>query len=376
MLARMKRLDSLDGVRGVLAMYVMLGHMAPFALLPTRLQDAVSHGGAAVDVFFVLSGLVITQSLRHADGQAAPFLVARVARIFPVFLAVFAVAVAVAPTSCGFEYMPWIGTGDVARAICVKSWPAAWLPEILAHLTMTHGLFPYVIWPHVWVSFLGSAWSLSTEWQFYVLALLTFRQNRHLCALLLAMAVAGAAWRLSVPEPLLFSRAFLPNKAHFFALGVASVAVVGNEPGGLRRYGLVLAATTVICATEGGLGKLLPRWSGRSVSRRRCDPDRVGLRQANAMLCSRLARYLGALSYCVYLTNEPVQKVVGNMLGLLAGGDGRVFTVAWIPLSIGLPLLAAAWLHVYLEVPALRWGRDFARRLSADRGAASVQARG
>ncbi len=45
----------------------------------------------AVDVFFVLSGLVITQSLLRAGGQAAPFLIARVARIFPVFLVVFAV---------------------------------------------------------------------------------------------------------------------------------------------------------------------------------------------------------------------------------------------------------------------------------------------
>ena len=37
---------------------------------------------------------------------------------------------------------------------------------------MTHGLFPDGGLPDVWVSFLGAAWSLSTEWQFYLLALL------------------------------------------------------------------------------------------------------------------------------------------------------------------------------------------------------------
>jgi peptidoglycan/LPS O-acetylase OafA/YrhL len=46
MLAAMKRLDSLDGLRGLLAFYVLLSHMAPFAVLPDWTQDAVSHGGA------------------------------------------------------------------------------------------------------------------------------------------------------------------------------------------------------------------------------------------------------------------------------------------------------------------------------------------
>ena len=46
----MKRLDCLDGLRGVLAVYVMLGHMAPFSALPGWMTGPLSHGGAAVDV--------------------------------------------------------------------------------------------------------------------------------------------------------------------------------------------------------------------------------------------------------------------------------------------------------------------------------------
>src|ERR1700759_679904 len=106
MLADMKRLHCLDGLRGALAVYVLMGHLAPFAVMPSWLQGAVSHGGAAVDVFFILSGLVISQSLISSDGQAIPFLIARVARIFPVFLPVFALAVVIDPMSCGFERMP------------------------------------------------------------------------------------------------------------------------------------------------------------------------------------------------------------------------------------------------------------------------------
>ena len=45
----MNRLVCLDGLRGILATYVLLGHMAPFAVLPDLLQQAVSHGAAAVE---------------------------------------------------------------------------------------------------------------------------------------------------------------------------------------------------------------------------------------------------------------------------------------------------------------------------------------
>jgi peptidoglycan/LPS O-acetylase OafA/YrhL len=370
----MRRLDSLDGARGLLALYVLFSHVAPFAVLPDWLGRALSHGGAAVDVFFVLSGLVITQSLLHAGGRVAPFLVSRVARIFPVFLVVFAVAVAVEPLSCGFGQMPWIGPDDQARAICVGTWPVAWPVEIAAHLTMTHGLFPTLVLPDVWVSFLGSAWSLSTEWQFYLLALLAAGRSRRLCCILLGLGVVGVAWRWSVTEPWQFSRAFLPNKAHFFALGVASVPVVRGERGAVGRYSLVLAAGLAICLTEGNLGKLLPALAWTVCLAVEVKPGLVGIRLVGAILRSRMARRLGAISYCLYLVNEPVHKVVGLVLSGFADGNGALFTALWIPLAVGLPILAAALLHVYLEAPALRRGRGIARRLSQNRIAVTVQA--
>src|SRR6202012_4007187 len=135
------------------------------------------------------SGLVISHSLTRFHGQPVPFLIARATRIFRVFLVVFTAAVAVSPWSCGYDDMPWIGPDAPARAICVSHWPATWLPEIVAHLTMTHGLFPNLILPDIWVSFLGSAWSLSAEWQFYLLALCIVGHKR-LCGLLLTLAVA------------------------------------------------------------------------------------------------------------------------------------------------------------------------------------------
>lgn len=371
----MQRLDSLDGMRGLLAVYVLLGHMAPFAPLPDWLQAMASHGGAAVDLFFALSGLVITQSLLRANGEAAPFLIARAARIFPVFLLTFACAVAVAPLSCGFEFMPWIGVASSAREICVSTWPRSWLPEIIAHLTMTHGLFPNAVLPDAWISFLGAAWSLSAEWQFYILALGMPRRQRWLCWALLALAAAGAAWHLAGPGAWQFSRAFLPNKAQFFALGVASVAVVRLEKGAWLAYGLILAGTMGICATQGTFGKLLPPIVWTVLMIVHTLPAAELAKPVKAMLGSGVARYLGSISYCLYLVNEPIHKLAGPAVGWLAGGDGRLFTLIWLPVAGGLPVVAAAWLHIYLEAPALRWGRDFARRFVSHERAVIVQAR-
>jgi peptidoglycan/LPS O-acetylase OafA/YrhL len=39
-----------------------------------------------------------------------------------------------------------------------------------------------------------------------------------------------------------------------------------------------------------------------------------------------------------------------------------LFTAVWIPGAVVLPILAAWWLHAWIEAPALRWGRNVARR--------------
>jgi len=89
-----QRIPALDGLRGVLAMIVMLTHgLTVFgtpwwltALEQTPLQ-AFWAGRAAVSFFFVLSGYVLARSLRVADASPGGFglgeyIVARVARIW------------------------------------------------------------------------------------------------------------------------------------------------------------------------------------------------------------------------------------------------------------------------------------------------------
>ena len=72
--------------------------------------------------------------------------------------------------------------------------------------------------------------------------------------------------------------------------------------------------------------------------------------------------WLGAVSYGIYLVNEPVQKVLGLALALVVHGNATLFTALWLPGAAALPILAAWALHVWVEAPALRRGRSLARR--------------
>ena len=360
----MKRLECLDGLRGLLAIYVLLNHLAPFAAVPAWIIRPLLHGQAAVDVFFILSGLVIVQSLESFSWQSRRFLIARVARIFPVYLVMFAIAIAVQALPTNFALLPWIGPDDPARDIWSVGWPRTWAAEIAAHLTMTHGLLPESVLPAVWISFLGSAWSLSTEWQFYLLALLVGARAgpRWMVGIFLVLAGAGMLWHMAAPPGWAFSRAFLPNKAHYFALGIAGSALVRGTPRAAWAYCGTLATTLLLCWWQGGATKLLPPLVWTLCLAAQVHSDVLGLRTMSRILRLPAMLQLGALSYCIYLVNEPVQKTLGLVLAGLSGGDGQWFTAFWVPAAIALPLLSATWMHMRVERPALRWGRAYAAR--------------
>ena len=193
------------------------------------------------------------------------------------------------------------------------------------------------------------------------------------------MAVPGAVGRgvavaALAPEAWQFSRAFLPNKAQYFALGVVSAIVVREGRIGAAYYLAVLAATLALCAAQGGIDKLLPPvvWTACLAAQLRVIPARGGTggwvlafaSDGAAVLQSRPLVWLGAVSYCIYLVNEPVQKLLGVTLASGAG-DAALFTALWIPGAVVLPVLASWWLHEWIELPAQRYGRGMALAVSA-----------
>ena len=89
-------LPALTAMRGLAAWWVVLYHFrdeVPKALFGNTLYSVISHGDLAVDFFFELSGFVI--ALRYAGQFSRPnwavykeFLIARIARLYPLYISV------------------------------------------------------------------------------------------------------------------------------------------------------------------------------------------------------------------------------------------------------------------------------------------------
>ncbi|MCD2190204.1 acyltransferase family protein [Actinomycetospora soli] len=153
-------IPSLVGIRGYLSLVVVAVHVAPFAvaLVPATAAFFLPvwhHGYVALDLFFVLSGFVISSGYARTfarwPGRATfgKFLWARLSRFYPVHLAVLAAMVfaVLASRAIGRE-IPHGGnlTWDLLRQITLTSgWGGA------------HAL-----------TWNGPVWSLSAEWACYL----------------------------------------------------------------------------------------------------------------------------------------------------------------------------------------------------------------
>jgi peptidoglycan/LPS O-acetylase OafA/YrhL len=374
------RLRALDGLRGLLALYILLGHTIPFLWLPIAadwLRPVVSHGLAAVDLFFVLSGLVILRSL---DGQpsAAGFLIARAGRLLPVYGIALALAAVVLALGDPLAAMPWLPMAGAAREIAEAAWPQPWLAHVAAHLTMTQGLWPRAVLPDAEFAILGPAWSLSTEWQFYavIASLLAFGRSaaQPLTVVFIALGAAGAALDL-LPVHWQFGRAFLPHEAGYFALGIASYGLLcsGGDRAAWRFYRLTLVLLGILCVTQGGLEKLLVPlvWTfcilGEVMTLSWSTLPWPGLFRPALLLRKGLTLppllWFGRVSYPLYLIHAPVQRLLMLVIAPETGGHWWLFSVFWAAPALGLPILTAWALHHWVETPCWRASRGFAAGL-------------
>lgn len=337
----MGRFKRLDGIRGLLALYVMLGHALPLTIAPAWAQSLFSHGEAGVDLFFALSGLVIAFSLQRFGGSFLPFITARARRLLPVYFLTLAASIAIATLGDPLTTLPWAGTP--ARDIVSAALPTPLWPHLLAHLTLLHGLIPQPILPYAYVTLLGPAWSLSTEWQFYLLIGLI--APRHLGRCALAFLALGALWH-ALPYGPLFSRAFLPDAAPYFALGLASAAWLQGHRRSLLLCLLGAWAIGLAASPEKSLPPLI--WGLLLLAQSQ---------NWGAVLEHPALQYLGAISYPLYLVNEPVQRALALVFGPAVHGNATLFTALFIPNTIAFSLAAAALLHHGVERPCMRGGQ-------------------
>jgi peptidoglycan/LPS O-acetylase OafA/YrhL len=373
------RLRALDGLRGLLALYILAGHTAPFLCLPVGLGwvgVVVSHGRGAVALFFILSGMVILRSLDGGDlsqVSARRFLTARAGRLLPIYALALTVAAAVLCLGDPFAAMGWLPPAGAAHDIAEARWPQPWLAHLAAHVTLTQGLLPPALLPDAEFSILGPAWSLSTEWQFYLLvaAVVALAVRHRLRATgpvivmgLILLGLLGVAMDL-LPQAWRLGRAFLPREAWYFALGVASHGLLASGGRGWSAlwYGLAFVAAVALGWAETRLGSaILPiAWSLCLLCEAPTPPRLV--RPLRWVLTARPMLWFGAISYPLYLIHAPVQRLLMLALAPRAGGHWAVFSALWGPPAILAPVVVAYALHRWVEVPCWQWSRRRAQRI-------------
>lgn len=158
------RLPSLDGLRAIAVALVLLAHAHRTDGFPASsvLASIGGIGAIGVDVFFVISGFLITTLMlreKAATGivHIGGFYWRRVLRILPAYVVLLAVVAA----------MQWLGYASLQT----RDWVGA--------LTYTVNFLRHPAWE------VGHAWSLSIEEHFYLL-----------WPLLMTLPIAGLGWRV------------------------------------------------------------------------------------------------------------------------------------------------------------------------------------
>lgn len=340
----------IEGARGWLACAVVATHFAvltPLVYLPA-FAAFIPVARWAVEVFIIISGFVITHLLLSTGESYPLYLLRRALRIYPAYLVALALGVAAAPLLAdlfaAFPIQPpHLIHQEVAASRRIDD-PAA---QLLLHLTLMQGLRPETIY-----GYLPPAWSLSLEWQFYLLAPVLVAAARRRPAI--AAAVATLCWlayslwtfgRFSNPSLIL-------GGFWLFLAGILSRLHLDRLPSP-RAYPAALPIALAPLALLAVEAAAIVAWIALLAYVR---SERIWW-----LLDGRLARYVGARSYTIYILHYPV-------ILACAWAAWRLFDLATRPAILAafaatVLLLAAAVELVYrlVERPAIRLGKRLSR---------------
>ncbi len=353
MIHKSKHIPALDGLRGLAVLAVMFHHLVPnFQSL--RLAKVADFGWIGVDLFFVLSGFLITGILVDSKDQSnyfRGFYWRRVLRIWPLYYSLVLLVYLIGPhlrLAANWNigaYSPWIYIFFLQNVL-IPDW----------------GIYP-----------LTPTWSLAIEEQFYLIWPLAARylSTRILRSLLIAVLVLspvarglavhfGTSWHFVYTLPwlrldglaiggliaiVLRERTFQEHKWKSYAKLVLTVSGVGAALT-LWRHALPLSGLESIwiyswlALTFGAI--LFLTVVGKPL----------------AVLEGRWLRYVGEISYGLYLLHTPAFAFV-NVVGRHIHASGRIVDFVIIVMKLLLVMILASVSWFAMERPILRLKKYF-----------------
>ena len=351
-------LRPLTALRFMAALWVVLYTFWP-NLNVGFLPNLAAKGYLGVELFFVLSGFILSHVYLHAFAEKRfsyrGFLWARIARVYPLHIFTLLGVMA-------------LGLAAVAVGMSIDGSVLSW-KTLPAHLLMLHawGFAGEAGWNH-------PSWSISAEWFAYLafplfaLAAWPLRKRPWIATAGAAVFLMGlyAAFERFAGFPLTEAtfRWGALRIVPCFAYGCALYLVYRRAP--VKPAGpLALLAGAVMIASASVLA-----WDAVTVlaagllilALASIPHGRAG------WLGSKPAVYLGEISYSVYMVCAPWQILAVNLAARATGAeDKRLHLLVWLGVILGLIVAAAATYHL-IERPARKALRGMAdrRRTSVD----------
>ncbi|WP_022888317.1 acyltransferase family protein [Agromyces italicus] len=339
--------SDIQGLRAIAVGLVLLYHAG---------VPGIPGGYVGVDVFFVISGFLISSHLLESierDGRVsfAQFYARRARRILPAsFVVAGATAVAVV------AFFPPLGVERVLRdaLATVLYVPNVWFAAQNTDYLADHSPSPYQHY-----------WSLGVEEQFYllwpvlllVLALVAQRRRARIVggiAVLAAVSLTACIVLTQSQQPLAFF--LLPTRAWELLIGaVVAAAVLGRVPrmkpwvaavGGWVGVAMIVAAAVRFDDTTPfpGVAAMLPVVGTAAVIFFGTARPAGG---PGAALSVRPMQFIGLISYSLYLVHWPLLVVPEAAIG-----NGRPLELwATVVLGIVVAVPLAYLLHRFVEEP-------------------------
>lgn len=337
---------SLDVLRGLAALTVVAFHYHHFYLLDWagRGRDipplevfpyaavmglAYEYGHFAVQLFWVISGFVFAHVYLPRRATAMEFVVARVARLYPLHL-VTLVLVAIVQWLSSEVNGHWIIYGN----------------NDLKHFLLQLSFASNSIWVSEGLSFNGPIWSVSLELASYALFFLLLPVIRKLGVIfLLPMVLAFGGCVLLDVQLKPFTQGVFVCALYFF---------VGNLVYLLYRDAPRFRAPVLIALC---VATLIVMWAGSDdeiVTLSWCATVVYAMASINHVVPENVvARFLSDTSYSVYLVHVPLQMLVLLFADTYCAGsrtfaDSAITLPVYVLLSVFLAYLA----HRYVEKPS------------------------
>lgn len=335
------RIHDLTCCRAIFACWVFIYHLnlQLFQAIPFGpLTPLIKRGYLGVDGFFILSGLVLAHAhprLGLSKREFYNFCVQRLARIYPVHIAVIVILAVLLAAAMALGVAP----RDPGRFGA---------DELIRNLLLIHGWGMSDRWAWNYPS-----WSISTEWAGYLAFPILWwalrRLNARMAAALLGLMLLLLAWVEARGGGMRLNLAYLPGLPRFAleftagALLARCAAVLAARRGAswlalLGGAGAVLAAfgpydTLVVACLTALLAGLFAR----------------GLQGRGAVLAAVPGFvFLGTISYSFYMSFavvEMMQAVLWRRLAAVPADHVAIFSLSTMAATLGMAVLLWRWVE-------------------------------